>query len=326
MKKILITGAEGFIGSHLTELLINSDYEVRALVQYNSMNSWGWLDTIKNKKSIDVVLGDVRDPNHCREFTKDIDIIFHLAALIAIPYSYHAPYQYIDTNINGTLNLCEAAKENNIEKFVHVSTSEVYGTAKYIPIDELHPLQPQSPYSASKISADAIAMSYHYTYNLPISIARPFNTYGPRQSARAIIPTIITQILNKEEKLILGDLNPTRDFNFVTDTCEGLKLIMECSGALGKEINIGSNSEISIGELVNKIKKLMKSDIIIEQENKRFRPKGSEVFQLKCDNRLLKNLTKFDSQTSIDEGLKQTIKWYENKENIKMYRANTYAI
>ena len=247
-KKILVTGADGFIGSHLVEMLVNKGYSVKALSLYNSFNYWGWLEDIDCLDQIEVVNGDVRDPHYCRHITKDIDVIYHLAALIAIPYSYVAPASYVDTNVNGTLNMCQAALDCGVKRFIHTSTSEVYGTAQYVPIDEKHPLQPQSPYSASKIGSDAMAMSYFNAFDLPLTIARPFNTYGPRQSARAVIPTIISQIADGANEIKLGDVSPTRDFNYVADTCRGFMDLANCDKALGETVNIGSNFEISVGD------------------------------------------------------------------------------
>jgi len=261
MKKTLITGADGFIGSHLTELLVRQGHAVKALSQYNSFNHWGWLEDLSCLSDIEVVSGDVRDPHFCRHITKDVGQVFHLAALIAIPYSYVAPQSYVDTNVNGTLNMCQAALGNGVERFIHTSTSEVYGTAQYVPINEAHPLQPQSPYSASKIGADAIAMSFHHAFGLPLTVARPFNTYGPRQSARAVIPTIIGQIASGVAQIKLGDTTPTRDFNFVSDTCEGFSQLAQCAGAIGEVVNIGSNTEISVGDRRNMIKYFMYSPV-----------------------------------------------------------------
>ena len=325
-KKVLVTGADGFIGSHLTELLIEKGYSVKALAQYNSFNSWGWLEDIKKLNEIEVVTGDVRDPFFCNQICKDIDTVFHLAALIAIPYSYVAPASYVDTNINGTLNICEAAKKNGNIRVIQTSTSEVYGTAKYVPIDEKHPKQAQSPYSASKISADAMAMSYFNAFELPITIARPFNTYGPRQSARAIIPTIITQIANGIKKIKLGDLSPTRDFNFVKDTCEGFVAIAVSSKTYGKEINIASNYEISMKDTLALIKKIMKSDVDIYEDPQRIRPKNSEVFRLWGDNSLIKELTNFNPKYSIEKGLEATCNWFANPNNLKKFKANIYNV
>jgi NAD dependent epimerase/dehydratase len=307
-------------------LLVKNDFNVVALTQYNSFNNWGWLEDISCLEEIKVVSGDIRDSSFCRKIVQDIDQIIHLAALIAIPYSYHAPQSYVETNILGTLNLCEAVKDKAISKFVHVSTSEVYGTAKYVPIDENHPLQPQSPYSASKIGADAIAMSFKNSFEIPVSIARPFNVYGPRQSSRAVIPTIISQILAKKDQIDLGDVTPTRDFNFVKDTCTGLMKILESDKTIGKTINIGSNSEISIRELFEKICLIMNSNPELKESEDRLRPKNSEVFRLKCDNSEIKNLVNYQPNFSLEKGLKQTIDWFLDKENLKKYKSNIYNI
>lgn len=326
MKKVLVTGADGFIGSHLVELLVKKGYKVKALSQYNSFNFWGWLEDIKCLKDIEVVSGDLRDSFFCENIVKDIDIVFHLGALIAIPYSYNAPQSYVDTNIQGALNMLQASLKHGIEKFIHTSTSEVYGTAKYVPIDEKHPLQPQSPYSASKISADMLALSYFNSFSLPVTIARPFNTYGPRQSARAVIPTIITQIQNGTKELKLGDLSPTRDFNFVKDTCNGFLEIAKTKKTQGEVINIGSNTEISIKDTLELIKKLMQSDIEIIEDIERLRPKNSEVFRLVCDNTKIKSLTNFVPKYSLKDGLKETIKWFSDKENLKKYKSDIYNV
>jgi len=326
LNKALVTGADGFIGSHLVELLIFEGYQVRALSQYNSFNNWGWLENVNCKDQIEVVTGDIRDPHFSKEITKDIDIIFHLAALIAIPYSYRAPNSYVDTNIKGTLNICQAAKENGNIRVIHTSTSEVYGTAQYVPIDEIHPIQAQSPYSASKIAADAMAMSFYNSFDLPVSIARPFNTYGPRQSARAVIPTIITQIANGMKEIKLGDTSPTRDFNFVEDTCRGLLLIAENYQTIGETINIGSNSEISIADTLNIIKELMNSDVKFMTDNARLRPKKSEVYRLWCDNAKIKKLTGYAPRVNIKEGLQKTIDWITMPENLKQYKANLFNV
>lgn len=323
-KKVLITGADGFIGSHLTEMLVSYGYEVKALAQYNSFNNWGWLENISCKEDIEIVSGDIRDPFFCKSITKDVDAIFHLAALIAIPYSYEAPSSYVDTNIQGTLNICQAALENSVQKIIHTSTSEVYGTAHYVPIDENHPLQPQSPYSASKIAADNMAMSYFNAFNLPLTIARPFNTYGPRQSARAVIPTIILQIANGAKEIKLGDLSPTRDFNYVIDTCHGFVSILESKKSLGEVINIGSNFEISIKDTLNLIKKLMNSDVIFEEDKDRIRPEKSEVFRLWCDNKKINELTGFKPKYDIEGGLKETIDWFSIPENLRYFKHNIY--
>ncbi len=326
MKNVLITGADGFIGSHLVELLLEKGYHVNALSQYNSFNYWGWLEDIQVNKNLNIISGDIRDPHFCKEITKNMDIIFHLAALIAIPYSYVAPDSYVDTNIKGTLNICQAAKENGNIRVIHTSTSEVYGTALYVPIDEKHPKQPQSPYSASKIGADAMAMSYYNAFELPITIARPFNTYGPRQSARAIIPTIITQIANDIKEIKLGDLSPTRDFNYVKDTCAGFLAIAESDKTIGKEINICSNFEISMHDTLNMIKDIMKSDVKFITDEQRIRPSNSEVFRLWGDNKLIKELTGFEPQFTIRKGLENTCDWYSNLGNLSKYKANIYNV
>jgi NAD dependent epimerase/dehydratase len=325
-KNVLVTGADGFIGSHLVEMLVGLGYKVKALSQYNSFNNWGWLEDVDCKDSIEILTGDIRDPYYCKYITKDIDIVFHLAALIAIPYSYIAPDSYIDTNIKGTLNICQAARENGVERVIHTSTSEVYGTAQYVPIDETHPIQAQSPYSATKIAADAIAMSFFYSFELPVTIARPFNTYGPRQSARAVIPTIITQIANGAKEIKLGDVTPTRDFNYVEDTCRGFINIAESPATIGQIVNIGSNFEISIGDTLNIIKELMNSDVEFVIDKQRIRPKNSEVFRLWCDNSKIRKLTGFNSQVDIREGLQRTINWVTHPNNLKHYKSEIYNV
>jgi NAD dependent epimerase/dehydratase len=324
--KVLVTGADGFIGSHLTELLLGKAYRVRALSQYNSFNYWGWLEDIPSNPNLEIVTGDVRDPHFCKELIKGVDIVFHLAALIAIPYSYVAPESYVDTNVRGTLNICQAAKENGNIRVIHTSTSEVYGTAQYVPIDENHPKHPQSPYSASKIAADAIAMGYYHSFNLPVTIARPFNTYGPRQSARAIIPTIITQILSGAKELKLGDIRPTRDFNFVTDTCNGFIAIAESETTVGKEINIASNVEISMESTLNMIKDIMLSNVKFIRDEQRIRPENSEVHRLWGDNSLIKSLTGYKPIYDIRKGLELTCDWFKQTENLKKYKAGIYSI
>ena len=326
MKQILITGADGFIGSHLTEMLLIKGCKVRALSQYNSFNNWGWLEQIQQNDNLEVICGDIRDPYFCKEITKGIDTIFHLAALIAIPYSYVAPDSYVDTNVKGTLNICQAAKENSCSRVIHTSTSEVYGTARYVPIDEKHPLQPQSPYSASKIGADSMAMSFYSTFELPITIARPFNTYGPRQSARAVIPTIITQIASGKKRIQLGDVTPTRDFNYVLDTCRGMIALAESDNTIGETVNIGSNFEISVGDTLNIIRELMNSDVEFLTDEKRIRPKNSEVFRLWCDNTKIKKLTGFKPKYSIRDGLKLTIDWFAKSDNLSQYKTNIYNV
>lgn len=326
MKKVLITGADGFIGSHLCELLLEKGYYVKALAQYNSFNHWGWLEDVKPTKKLEIVTGDIRDPHFCKYITKEIDVIFHLAALIAIPYSYIAPDAYVDTNVKGTLNICQAARENGNIRVIHTSTSEVYGTAQYVPIDEKHPKQPQSPYSASKIGADMMAMSFYNAFELPVSIARPFNTYGPRQSARAIIPTIITQIANGFKQIQLGDLSPTRDFNFVKDTAKGFLAIAENEQTIGKEINIASKSEISVQDILNLIKELMQSDVKFVLDAKRIRPEKSEVFRLFGDNKLITELTGYKQDYDLIKGLKETIDWFSKSENLRKYKAGIYNV
>ncbi len=324
--RILVTGADGFIGSHLTEMLLKQGNQVRALSYYNSFNYWGWLEDIPANSNLEVVSGDIRDPHFCKEITKNIDLIFHLAALIAIPYSYVAPDSYVDTNVKGTLNICQAAKENGNIRVIHTSTSEVYGTAQYVPIDEKHPKQPQSPYSASKIGADAMAMSFFNAFNLPVTVARPFNTYGPRQSARAIIPTIITQIANGIKEIKLGDLTPTRDFNFVKDTCAGFIAIAQNDSTIGKEVNIASNFEISMKDTLDLIKQIMNSNVKFITENQRVRPEKSEVFRLWGDNTLIKELTGFTPGYTIQQGLIETCSWFSNPDNLKKYKATIYNL
>ena len=325
MQKVLVTGADGFIGSHLTEMLLEQGYKVKALSYYNSFNDWGWLNSVKHPE-LEVVTGDVRDPHFCKHITQDVEIIFHLAALIAIPYSYVAPDSYVDTNIKGTLNICQAAKENGVKKVLVTSTSEVYGTARYVPIDENHPKQPQSPYSATKIGADAIAMSFYNAFALPVVLVRPFNTYGPRQSARAIIPTIITQIANGMQEIKLGDLTPTRDFNFVKDTCKGFIELSKCDAAIGQEVNICSNNEISMRDTLNLIARLMNSDVKFIEDQVRIRPKNSEVFRLWGDNAKIKSLTGYEPSYSLEEGLKETINWFLDKDNLRKYKADIYNV
>ncbi len=325
-KVALITGADGFIGSHLAELLVEKGYKVKALAQYNSFNNLGWLEELQNLSDIEVITGDVRDPFFCQEITKGVDIIYHLAALIAIPYSYVAPQSYVETNVMGTLNVCKSALMNGVQKVVHTSTSEVYGTAQYVPIDEKHPLQPQSPYSASKISADMIALSFFNTYGLPVTVARPFNTYGPRQSARAVIPTIITQLAHGLKKIKLGDIRPTRDFNYVSDTCRGFHELAENPSTAGRVVNIGSNHEISVGDTFNLIKKIMKVEAEVELDDVRIRPERSEVHRLWCDNSLINSLTGYKPEVSFESGLAQTIEWFLKTQNLSKYKAQSYNV
>lgn len=325
-ESVLVTGADGFIGSHLTELLVKQGYKVKALSHYNSFNYWGWLEDVECINEIEVLNGDVRDAHYCKHITKEVDIVFHLAALIAIPYSYVAPDSYVDTNVKGTLNICQAALENGVKRVVHTSTSEVYGTAQYVPIDEKHPLQPQSPYSASKIGADAMAMSFFNAFDLPLTIARPFNTYGPRQSARAVIPTIISQIASNKKQIKLGDVTPTRDFNYVADTCRGFLELARCEKAIGETVNIGANFEISVGDTLNLIRELMNSDVEFLVEERRLRPGKSEVFRLWCDNTKIRNLTGFEPTYDIRAGLKATVEWFTRSENLAKYKANIYNV
>ena len=330
--KILVTGADGFIGSHLTEELVRQGHSVKAFVLYNSFNSWGWLDQSPKeiRDNLEVFPGDIRDPHGVKEAMKDCDIVFHLAALIAIPYSYHSPDTYIDTNVKGTLNIVQAARELDVEKVVHTSTSEVYGTAQFVPITENHPLQGQSPYSASKIGADQIAMSFYLSFGTPVSIIRPFNTYGPRQSARAVIPTIITQIMTSQKNLKLGAVHPTRDFNYIQDTVGGFISVAESNKSVGEVINIGSNFEISIGETAKLISEIMGADINIISDDERIRPEKSEVERLWADNTKAKNLTgwqpAYGGRDGFIRGLKETVEWFSSPDNLKVYKADIYNI
>ena len=325
-KTVLVTGADGFIGSHLTEELVKKGAKVKALSQYNSFNNWGWLEQVSCLNDIEVLSGDIRDPHYCKHITKGVDVVFHLAALIAIPYSYIAPTSYVDTNVTGTLNICQAALDNGCERIIHTSTSEVYGTAQYVPIDEKHPLQPQSPYSASKIGADNMAMSFFNAFDLPLTIARPFNTYGPRQSARAVIPTIISQIVNGTKEIKVGDLSPTRDFNYVLDTCTGFIALAESDKTVGETFNIGSNFEISIQDTFELIKKIMQSDVDFVVDPQRIRPGKSEVQRLWCNNSKINELTGFKPDFTIEAGLKETIEGFINKENLKHYISHIYNV
>lgn len=331
-KKILVTGADGFIGSHLTEKLVQKGFQVKAFTYYNSFNSWGWLDhTSENiKQSIEIFSGDIRDPFGVATAVKDCDVIFHLAALIAIPYSYHSPATYIDTNVKGTLNIVQAARDHDIEKVVHTSTSEVYGTAQFVPITETHPLQGQSPYSASKIGADQIAWSFFTSFDLPVATIRPFNTYGPRQSLRAVIPTLITQMATNEETVKLGSLSPTRDFNFVDDITEAFIKIAESDKTVGETINAGSNYEVSINDTAQIIAQLMNKKIEIVTEDERIRPGKSEVNRLWADNSKIKKLTDWTPQyAAIDgfkKGLQKCIEWYQKPENLSFFKTDIYNI
>jgi NAD dependent epimerase/dehydratase len=331
-KKIIVTGTDGFIGSHLTEELVRRGHEVRAFVLYNSFNSWGWLDhsTPEIKKGFEIFAVDVRDPHGVRQAMKGCDVVFHLAALISIPYSYHSPDTYIDTNVKGSLNIVQAARELEISKVIHTSTSEVYGTARFVPITEEHPLKGQSPYSASKIGADQIAMSFYHSFNTPVSIVRPFNTYGPRQSARGVIPTVITQILSGARKIKLGSLHPTRDFNYVKDTVDGFIAVAESDQTIGEVINIGSNYEISIGETIKLIVEIMKVNIEIESDLQRIRPENSEVERLWADNSKAHKLTgwapAYGGIAGLKRGLQETIAWFTNTEHLRQYKPGEYNI
>jgi len=323
IRHALVTGADGFIGSHLVDLLLSQGIRVRALSQYNSFNNWGWLEG-KNNPLLEIVCGDVRDAAFCRHISRDVDTIFHLAALIAIPYSYMAPESYVDTNVTGTLNICQAAGDCGVERLVVTSTSEVYGTALYVPIDEAHPRQPQSPYSATKIGADAIAKSFYNAFGLPVVIARPFNTYGPRQSARAIIPTIISQIAGGALEIKVGDLTPTRDFNYVEDTCRGFIALALTEGIEGEEVNIATGKEVSMKDTLEMIARLMDADVEYVVDRERLRPAGSEVFRLCGDNRKIVSLTGWHPEVSLEEGLKRTIEWFVDPVNLARYKSDIY--
>ena len=331
-KTILVTGADGFIGSHLAEELVRLGHEVKAFVLYNSFNSWGWLDRSPKeiRESLTVIAGDVRDPHSVKEALKRCDTVLHLAALISIPYSYGSPDSYVDTNIRGTLNIVQAARELGVEKVIHTSTSEVYGTARFVPITEDHPLQGQSPYSATKIGADHVAMSFYHTFGTPVTVLRPFNTYGPRQSARAVIPTVISQITNGSRRIKLGALHPTRDFNFVHDTVRGFVSVMEAQGVAGETINIGSGFEISIGELVSLIAETMAVEIEIQSDAVRLRPETSEVERLCADNskakRLLGWAPLYGGREGLRRGLEQTAQWFADPANLQHYKTEIYNV
>lgn len=322
---VLVTGADGFIGSHLTELLLANGYKVRALAQYNSFNSWGWLEQVHHP-DLEVVCGDVRDPDFCRHICRGMEIVFHLAALIAIPYSYIAPDSYVDTNIKGTLNICQAARDTGVERLLVTSTSEVYGTALEVPITETHPRQPQSPYSATKIGADAIALSFYNAFSLPVAIVRPFNTFGPRQSARAIIPTIITQIANGARQIKVGDLTPTRDFNYVEDTARGFMAIAQAGldKVAGQEINIATQREVSMEQTLHTIARLMGVEVEWVTDPARLRPSKSEVRRLLGSAEKLHRLTGYTPRYTLESGLEKTIKWFTNPENLKLYKSDIY--
>lgn len=326
MTKVLITGADGFIGSHLTEELVRQGYDVRAFSYYNSFNSWGWLDSLPNEimSNVEVFTGDIRDPYGVKESAKGVDHVYHLAALIAIPFSYHSPDTYVDTNIKGTLNVLQAARELEISRLLITSTSEVYGTAQYVPIDEKHPFQGQSPYSATKIGSDRLAESFYRSFNLPISIVRPFNTYGPRQSARAVIPTIITQLLCGKEEIELGSLSPTRDFNFVKDTANGFIEIAKSDKTVGEEINIATQREISIGQLAEELIRQINPKAKIVCDDQRLRPEKSEVNRLLGSNEKIMRLTQWKPKYSFEEGLSETIEFFRN--NLDKYKTNIYNI
>lgn len=327
-KKVLVTGADGFIGSHLVEELIKQGYQVKAFCYYNSFNSWGWLDSFSKEllNQIEIFTGDVRDPNGVRTAMKGCDVVFHLAALIAIPYSYHSPDSYVDTNVKGTLNIIQAAKDLNIERVLVTSTSEIYGTAQYVPIDENHPKQPQSPYSASKIGADCMADSFYRSFDMPITIVRPFNTYGPRQSARAIIPTIISQLLNGFEEIKLGDLSPTRDLLYVKDTVKGFIEIAKSKSLIGHECNIATNSEVSMQKMADTLVELINPNAKIIIDKERLRPSKSEVFRLFGDNTKIIEHTNWKVEHTLKQGLQETINWFKNKDNLKQYKAGIYNV
>ena len=327
-KKVLVTGADGFIGSHLVERLLEEGCQVKIFVFYNSFNTWGWIDSFpkEKKEKLEVFLGDIRDPNGVRTAMQGIDVVFHLAALIAIPYSYHSPDSYVDTNIKGTLNVLQAARDLNTEKVLITSTSEVYGTARFVPITELHPKQGQSPYSATKIGADHMAESFYRSFGLPVTIVRPFNTFGPRQSARAVIPTIITQLLNGIEEIKLGDLSPTRDLLYVKDTVQGFVEIAKCNQLVGHEVNIATQSEIAIGSLAQELINQINPKAKIMSDEERLRPSKSEVFRLYGSNVKLKEATGWKTKYSLKEGLAETIEWFRDKENLRQYKADIYNI
>lgn len=329
---MLVTGADGFIGSHLTEALLAKGFRVRALAQYNSFNYWGNLEEVaarlapEARERLEVVTGDVRDPNYCRTIVRDADTVFHLAALIAIPYSYVAPDSYVDTNIKGTLNICQAARDAGTRRVLVTSTSEVYGTALYVPIDEKHPRQPQSPYSATKIGADALAMSFHNAFDTPVTIVRPFNTYGPRQSARAFIPTVITQIASGMSEIMVGDLRPSRDFNYVADTVAGFLAIAECDDTIGRELNIATGEDVTMRQTLDLIAEIMGRDVKFTVDEARLRPDSSEVMRLQGDSTLLRDLTGWKPRFSLREGLEKTVEWFTDPANLSRYKPGLYNV
>ena len=328
-KPVAVTGADGFIGSHLVEALLARGYNVRALAQYNSFNNWGWLEDVDatvatGRGILEIVTGDVRDASFCRSFVEGCGTVFHLAALIAIPYSYEAPESYVDTNIRGTLNMCQAARAAAVDRIVVTSTSEVYGTARQVPIPETHPRQPQSPYSATKIGADALALSFYNAFDLPVVLARPFNTYGPRQSARAIIPTIISQIVTGHKVIKVGDLTPTRDFNYVTDTCRGFIALAETPGLEGREINIATGTEVTMEETLHTIARVMEREVTFETDAARLRPSKSEVRRLCGDNTLITTLTDWRPEVTLEDGLRRTARWFTDPAHLARYKADIY--
>lgn len=331
-QKVLITGADGFIGSHLTEYAVKSGYRVKAFVLYNSFNTWGWLDHISTDiiKEIEVYAGDIRDFHGVAEAMKGCHVVMHLAALVGIPYSYYSPDSYVDTNIKGTLNILQAARKLNVDKIVHTSSSEVYGSAQFVPIHEEHPLRGQSPYAASKIAADQMAMAFHYSFNMPVSVIRPFNTYGPRQSARAVIPTIISQIVDGQREVKLGNIYPTRDFNYIKDTVRGFLAVAESDAAVGQVINLGSNYEISIARLADMIAEIMRVELELQSDAMRLRPEKSEVDRLWADNRkavqILDWKPEYAGYEGLQRGLTETVEWFRDPSNLKKYRSNIYNL
>jgi len=327
-KKVLVTGADGFIGSHLVQCLLKEGCEVKAFVFYNSFNSWGWIDTFPSDQlqHIEIFCGDIRDPNGVRNAVRDVNIVYHLAALIAIPFSYHSPDSYIDTNIKGTMNVLQAGRDSNIERIIVTSTSEVYGTARYAPIDENHPVQGQSPYSATKIAADKIAESFFRSFDLPVTVARPFNTYGPRQSARAILPTIIIQLLSGEKRIKLGSLDPTRDLNYVKDTCNGFVEIVKSDSTIGEEINICSGKEVSMGRLAQMLVDKINPEAEVVSDSRRIRPVKSEVERLIGNNQKIMKLTDWSPHYSLDSGLDKTVAWFKQDENLRKYKPDLYNV